>query len=208
MTVLKTSSLKKRDEDEEPEVVEPVSEERKFAKEVEDTVKRGLLDNHSVDNIALEIQALKFAYDQTFLDCTNAALISLLKAIAESRGDTPQSLIAAINTTIKKWGPLLNKFLTTTEDQVESIYTLEEYCGKEGEGYEIFNKYFQFVLHSLYENDVIEEDAILEWADSLEKEEDEDDKYFLKQCEKLLKWLREAEEDEDEDDEDEDEEDD
>jgi translation initiation factor eIF-2B subunit epsilon len=61
-------------------------------------------------------------------------------------------------------------------------------------------------LHSLYENDVVGEDAILEWADSLQNESAED-KVFLKQCEKFLTWLKEAEEDEDEQEEEEEEED-
>ena len=28
-----------------------------------------MVDGHSIDNTALEVQALKFAYDQSFMDC-------------------------------------------------------------------------------------------------------------------------------------------
>lgn len=60
------------------------------------------------------------------------------------------------------------------------------------------------MLHSLYENDVVGEDAVLQWAESLEQE-GEEDQVFLRQCAKFLTWLKEAEEDEDDDEEDSDE---
>jgi len=178
-----------RKKKEEPQEV--ISDTKKFAREVEDTVRRAVLEGHSIDNTALEVNALKFAYDQTFLDCANSILSSLLNLI----GETKQTSVAnAINPLLSKWGPLLSRFVDNDEDQTELIYTLEEYCSKDGEGYKIFHNLFQFVLHSLYENEVVSEDAVLEWAETLQAEPAEE-QVFLKQCEKFLKWLKEAEED-------------
>ncbi len=64
---------------------------------------------------------------------------------------------------------------------------------------------YQYILHSLYDNDVIGEDAIMQWAGGLQGEGDEEDKAVLKQCDKFLTWLKEAEEDDDDEEEDEDE---
>ncbi len=64
---------------------------------------------------------------------------------------------------------------------------------------------FQYVLHAMYETDVVGEDAVMQWAESLENEGPEE-QVFLKQCAKFLKWLKEAEEDEEEDEDEEDEE--
>ena len=54
------------------------------------------------------------------------------------------------------------------------------------------------LLDALYEQDVLEEDAVLQWA--REKEHaDEEDKVFLKKAEEFIQWLQEAEEESDED---------
>jgi len=173
-----------------------ISDEKKFAKEVEDTVKRAVTEGHSIDNTALEVNALKFAYDQSFMDCANSIISTLMNIIADSK-QTP--LTNEFNPMFSKWGPLLSRFITSDFEQVELIYTLEEYCGKDGEGYTTFHNLFQHVFHSLYENDVVEESAIMEWAESLANEGPEE-QVFLKQCQKFLTWLKEAEEDEEEED--------
>ena len=55
------------------------------------------------------------------------------------------------------------------------------------------------LLEVLYDKDVLEEDAVLQWAQ--EKEHgDEEDKIFLKKAEKFIEWLQKAEEESDGDD--------
>ena len=55
------------------------------------------------------------------------------------------------------------------------------------------------LLEVLYDKDVLEEDAVLQWAQ--EKEHgDEEDKVFLKKAEKFIEWLQKAEEESDGDD--------
>lgn len=53
------------------------------------------------------------------------------------------------------------------------------------------------LLEVLYDKDVVEEDAFLQWAQ--EKEHgDEEDKVFLKKAEHFIEWLQKAEEESDE----------
>ncbi|PNX75661.1 translation initiation factor eIF-2B subunit epsilon-like protein [Trifolium pratense] len=57
---------------------------------------------------------------------------------------------------------------------------------------------FTQILHYMYNEDIIEEDAILSWEDE-KKEADESDKVFVKQAQTFIQWLKEApEEDDDE----------
>ncbi|XP_022718952.1 translation initiation factor eIF-2B subunit epsilon-like isoform X2 [Durio zibethinus] len=49
----------------------------------------------------------------------------------------------------------------------------------------------------LVSTEILQEDATLKWADEKEGA-DESDKVFLKRSEKLVEWLREAEEEEEE----------
>lgn len=61
---------------------------------------------------------------------------------------------------------------------------------------------FLQLLEVLYDQDVLEEDAVLQWAQ--EKEHgDEEDKVFLKKAEKFIEWLQKAEEETDDEDADE-----
>ncbi|KAF3556836.1 hypothetical protein F2Q69_00017337 [Brassica cretica] len=60
---------------------------------------------------------------------------------------------------------------------------------------------FAQILHVLYEKDVVQEDAILRWAEE-KAGADEADKVYLQQCESFIQWLKEASEEEDEDDDD------
>lgn len=55
------------------------------------------------------------------------------------------------------------------------------------------------VLEVLYDKDVVEEDAILQWAH--EKEQgDEEDRVFLNKAHRFIEWLEAAEEESDDSD--------
>lgn len=41
----------------------------KFNEEVKETLRRGMIEKHSIDNVALEINGLKFAYNCTVRGC-------------------------------------------------------------------------------------------------------------------------------------------
>jgi translation initiation factor eIF-2B subunit epsilon len=110
---------------------------------------------------------------------------------------------------VKRYAPLLAKFLKSEDDQVEVLLTLEEFCAEEGafkdcQGKHVANA-FAKILHLLYDADVLSESAVLAWADEKDDAE-EKDLVFLKKAAPFVKWLREAES-ESEDDESSDEED-
>ena len=52
-------------------------------------MKRAVGDNHSVDNVALEVNALKFAQNRTFSECVLAILPALLEVSLQSRVPQP-----------------------------------------------------------------------------------------------------------------------
>ncbi|KAK8477865.1 hypothetical protein V6N11_013825, partial [Hibiscus sabdariffa] len=79
--------------------------------------------------------------------------------------------------------------------QIEVILKFEEMCLESAKE---FAALFPQVLHLLYDKEILQEDAILRWADEKEGA-DESDKVFLKRSEKFIQWLKEAEEEEDDD---------
>lgn len=74
----------------------------------------------------------------------------------------------------------------------------QDYCDAHAK----YKKIFPIILHTLFNNEVLEEEAIWKWV-----EEQDDDKTYVNLSENFLNWLKTAdEEDDDDDDEDEDEE--
>ena len=82
---------------------------------------------------------------------------------------------------------------------MEVLLTVEEFCGEEGD-YEgtgergaAYASIFPQLLKLLYDEEVVGEEAILQWADEKEEAEEEE-RTFLALAQPLVDWLREAEE--------------
>jgi len=169
-----------------------------FIREVKETVKRGIDEKLLLENIQLEINGLKFAYDRDSLDCLTAILPVLLE-VPNMSTLSLKEISAIIKSNISKYSKILSKF--SSEDiQVDFIFNIADFCDENQE----YKAVFQLILHSLYENDVIGEESILKWAAETRDDEDEENHYYLNKCKDFISWLEEAEEEsEDEDDDDE-----
>eukprot|EP00898_Chlorokybus_atmophyticus_P000815 jgi/Chlat1/1734/Chrsp13S02153 len=192
--------------DEEQASDEDEDDDAQFAREVQETFKRGVAEGLQQDNVVLEINALKMAYNRTFADCAGSLFTAILHLALDPPNPTLKQLLQRTQTAISKWSALLRRFLKTEDDQVEVLLAFEEYCAEEeassgpGQG---FTTLFAKVLQILYDEDVLLEDAIMLWANE-KKFADEADRRFLKQCGQFLQWLQEAESEEDEEKEEED----
>eukprot|EP00735_Rhodelphis_limneticus_P006512 TRINITY_DN18929_c0_g1::TRINITY_DN18929_c0_g1_i1::g.1421::m.1421 TRINITY_DN18929_c0_g1::TRINITY_DN18929_c0_g1_i1::g.1421 ORF type:complete len:682 (-),score=163.39,sp/Q54RF3/EI2BE_DICDI/35.78/1e-136,W2/PF02020.13/6.4e-22,Hexapep/PF00132.19/0.29,Hexapep/PF00132.19/0.059,Hexapep/PF00132.19/0.00016,Hexapep/PF00132.19/22,Hexapep/PF00132.19/0.00058,NTP_transferase/PF00483.18/2.8e-07,Hexapep_2/PF14602.1/0.011,Hexapep_2/PF14602.1/0.045,Hexapep_2/PF14602.1/0.31,NTP_transf_3/PF12804.2/0.022 TRINITY_DN189 len=162
-----------------------------FMKEATDTMRRGIREKISIDNLALEINGLKFAHNRTFNQCVEAILTVILDSV-----DTtvqPKQFIVNVKTAIKTWHKLIRRFMFGEEDQVELILTIEDYCTDHEKMFAVFHH----ILHVLYDLDVLSEESILQWAEE-EEENNTVNKKFLEMCRPLIKWLQEADEESDE----------
>ncbi len=159
-----------------------------FDMEVREIVLDGVRAGSAIDNICLEINGRKFAHDKTFFDCARAVLWALMASVSESV-EVGKPLLTQFQKVLKSWHGLLAKFVTTPADQTELLWTLQEYV--EFKDHARYSTVFQFIVHSLYDQDVIEEDAVWAW----EKEQQSlvgPDRKYLEQCAKFLAWLKEA----------------
>ncbi|EGC31039.1 hypothetical protein DICPUDRAFT_40532 [Dictyostelium purpureum] len=163
----------------------------KFQREVRDTIRRGINENLLMENIQVEINGLKFAYIKDGLDCL-AAILPVLLEHPNINTVSAKDLSAFIVKRISSYSPLLVKF-SSEDNQVDLIFKIQDFCDEN----EQYKSVFQLILHRLYDNDVISEDAILEWAQEIEDDE-EDEGFYLKKCTELIKWLKSAEEESDE----------
>ncbi|KAL6498835.1 hypothetical protein OROGR_028382 [Orobanche gracilis] len=101
-------------------------------------------------------------------------------------------LVKNVASIIAKRKRLLKDYLTSIDDEIEVILKFEEMCLESTKEYSTL---FVQILNLLYDEDILQEDAILNWA-SEKEEADESDKLFVKQAEKFIQWLNEASEEE------------
>jgi len=158
------------------------SDADRFQREAVETVKRSIEEKHSIENTALEINALKFAYNSSFKDCYYAIFSAMFELIDNANPT------AAIKEVFKNWSDLLSRFIQ--KDQYEAIMFIQDFSVT----HEIVSKYFSPILQILYDKDVFEEGVILKWHNSKEAS-----KELKQKAQKFVQWLEEAEEDEDED---------
>ncbi|KAG4165925.1 hypothetical protein ERO13_A13G101100v2 [Gossypium hirsutum] len=168
-----------------------------FEKEVEATFLRAVHENVKVDLAVLEVNALRLSYNMASVDCGGAIFYSMMKLAVESPHNSASELHRNAADIVTTWQKLLKSFLHDIDEEIEVILKFEEMCLESAKE---FAALFPQILHLLYDKEILQEDAILRWADEKEGA-DESDKVFLKRSEKFIQWLREAEEEEDDEDE-------
>ncbi|XP_076893546.1 uncharacterized protein LOC143545562 [Bidens hawaiensis] len=164
-----------------------------FEKEIEATFLRAVNEKVKDDHIILEVNSLRLSYNMGLEDCASALFYSMMKLALETPHNSPASLVKNVSDVISRYGKLLKPYTQGIDDEIEVIMKFEEMCLEDAK--EFANVFVQ-VLHLLYDKDIIQEEAVINWANEKEGA-DESDKVFVKQCEKFIQWLNEASEEED-----------
>lgn len=166
-----------------------------FEREVEATFQRAVEEDVKDDHVILEVNSLRLSYNMASADCAGALFYSVMKLALDAPHDSPNELYKNVVSTVRKWKKLLKYYLPSIDEEIEVILKFEEMCLESAREY---SPLFVQILHHLYDQDIIQEEAILDWASEKEGAE-ESDKVFVKQSEKFIQWLKEASEEEDED---------
>jgi len=194
--------LSEEEEEELEETNLEAAENEQFGAAVGDLIRDALRSADSddaVDNLALELNGLKFGADRTYADSVRAIVPPLLAEPAAA--STKKAKVAALKGVVKKWAPLLKKFVVEKADQAALVEGLVGACEQADGG---LIEVFEHALKLLYdsEEELLAEEVILKWADETAEDSEEGslEARLLKQAEGLLTWLREADEDDDDDD--------
>ncbi|XP_075492347.1 uncharacterized protein LOC142530397 [Primulina tabacum] len=163
-----------------------------FEKEVEATFLRAVHEHVKEDHVILEVNSLRLSYNLTSSDCAGALFYGMMKLALDTPHNSLGELVKNVASVITKWNRLLKYYLPSLDEEIEVILKFEEMCLESTKEYA---PVFEQILPILYDKDILQEEAILNWA--AEKEEaDESDKVLLKQAEKFIQWLNEASEEE------------
>ena len=150
-----------------------------FASNVVDMVKNAIQSDYTIDNVALEINALKFACNSSFSDCRNAIIPALCLFIDSANVKQSCSNI------FDKWSRLLEKFIHSLEDQIETIVAIQTCLGGTSK-----SKAFLHIIPDLYKMDILEDESIIAWYNTKDTAE------YLSQVKPFIEWLQTTSDDE------------
>jgi len=91
---------------------------------VQDIVQEGIEKGTSIDNIVLEVNSTKYAFDRTFIECATA-LLPVVLAQPLKGNPAAKDLPKKVQASMKRLGPLLKKFVHTQDDQIELIFAIQ-----------------------------------------------------------------------------------
>ncbi|KAL8473248.1 hypothetical protein ACS0TY_030180 [Phlomoides rotata] len=163
-----------------------------FEREVEATFLRAVDENVKEDHVILEVNSLRLSYNLASADCAGALFYAMMKLAVDTPHGSSGDLFKNVTSVITKWKKLLKYYLHSIDEEIEVILKFEEMCLESAREYSML---FMQVLNLLYNLDILQEEAILDWASEKEGA-DESDKLLLKQAESFIQWLKTASEEE------------
>ncbi|XP_069129392.1 translation initiation factor eIF2B subunit epsilon-like [Argopecten irradians] len=171
-------------------------DEKLFYREVVDTLVRAREENIKTENLILEINSLKHAYNIDIHDLHGMVVKSVIDlAMRDNPDQNGNQLLTSIKTLMKKHMTLIKNYIKGAESQLDCLHTLEEFSIMEERMSAVLLK----LIHYMYEDiDLLSEQVIIRWHQSIPDEEGHID--VKQQMQPFIKWLQEAEEESSEED--------
>ncbi|XP_076640758.1 eukaryotic translation initiation factor 2B subunit epsilon [Halictus rubicundus] len=168
-----------------------------FLSEVIDSLLRGFQDKLNCDNLILEINSSRYAYNVTMSEVTYnviKAILSLPFHYLSEKKETVnnQNYQKHLKIMVTYFQPIILNYVKTEDAQEDCLRAMEEVATSTEE----LLPFLQHLLHLFYDKDVLSEEKILEWYRSSDKDIDEFQNNKVRTAIKpFIQWLEEAEED-------------
>ncbi|KAK0162777.1 hypothetical protein PV327_006523 [Microctonus hyperodae] len=188
----------------------------RFLSEVIDSLLRGYQEKLICDNLILEINSSRYAYNVGIRDVTynvvkGILLLPLTYFEEQNEPITDTGYQKVLKVMISYFEPILQNYIKTENAQEDCLRAFEAVANIT----ESFLGIAQYLLHLLYEKDILSEEKILQWYDrennnenndddNNDDDDDDDEVLYNKEIrvaiQPFIKWLSEAEEDSSSDD--------
>lgn len=181
-----SSILSLEDEDDVLPPSPPADDTKLFYNEVLDSLQRGVDENVNCENLILEVNSSKYAYNVTMKEL-NIFVIKAILELPHLRTTSclqPTQLFSALKSLLSKLKLLLMNYIKSAESQLDCLQALEESCLQ----WENLLCVLAKVIHLLYDLDVIEEQVIHKWFAACKPQS------VKSHAEPFIKWLQVAEE--------------
>nr|XP_020460223.1 translation initiation factor eIF-2B subunit epsilon [Monopterus albus] len=163
-----------------------------FHVEVMGTLQRGLDENISCDNLVLEINSLKYAYNISLTEVMQVLTRVVLEFPFQEQGPqlTTSEYLAVLLPLWKKWAPVFKNYVKRAQDHLDCLSAFEEHFLEQEGHWAAMVK----VLMNMYQLEILEEEMILRWfsqGGTTDKSRQLRKNHGLQ---KFIQWLEEAEE--------------
>ncbi|XP_043926135.1 translation initiation factor eIF-2B subunit epsilon [Protopterus annectens] len=165
---------------------------RVFHNEVMGTLQRGLEENISSDNLVLEINSLKYAYNISLKEVMQTLSKVILEFPVKQKGQdlAVNQYCAAVIPLIKKWTPVFKNYVKKASDHLDSLSAIEEFFIE----HEHLLAALVKVIMCFYQQEIIVEEMILSWFSQEEMSTKAKQLRKNQGLQKFIQWLKEAEE--------------
>ncbi|CDW51914.1 Translation initiation factor eIF-2B subunit epsi lon [Trichuris trichiura] len=162
-----------------------------FFSEVKESVSQGIAESVPSENIILEINSSKHAYNVT-IEQVYKALIQCALQLPAYQNVAPADYLKQLLSVFKQLLPVLKNYFKSERSQLICLDALADMAAS----IKIVLATIARIVHSLFELDVLEEDYILKWYNGLKENEYASVKQNMAP---FVTWLQEAEEESSED---------
>jgi len=158
-----------------------------------------------VENLRIELNAFKFSQNATFGDCVHGAILAILDKLQITKDITAERLMINLKRQLGYWGELLDKLMMSMEEEKSVMLAIESAAmSDEGVIGPVIRRdlFLRVILQTLFDEDVISKNAILEWASMRQAERPDSSQALLftqKRTQEFLQWLEEDDSDSDSD---------
>jgi translation initiation factor eIF-2B subunit epsilon len=148
------------------------------------------------ENLVLEVNSSRHAYAVTPCQVIQSVLTSILRigaAQAEDNVSNPAKLLVEVNRSFKQFSSLLGKYVKSPGAQADCLASLALFCMNNDEASTMANflPIVAKVIHTLYEEDILSDEAIFRWFKDLPSDSKVKDKTKL-----FVEWLEDDDEEE------------
>merc|ERR1719232_1232520 len=178
------------DDDELSEDDDEHDDVKNFRREVMDSINRGLEQGLAPDNLVLEINGSKHAWNTTLAEVNQCVLYSVLTANVTLENATGKSILPTVLKNIKKLSQLLLKYSKSKSGQQYYLEGFEIIVAR----HEVFLEILPKIMQNLYdEHDVLSDNNILLWYKKLmgDKQDPLKSKIVTK-LKPFIDWLQES----------------
>uniref|UniRef100_A0AAQ5ZU34 Translation initiation factor eIF2B subunit epsilon n=1 Tax=Amphiprion ocellaris TaxID=80972 RepID=A0AAQ5ZU34_AMPOC len=168
-----------------------------FHMEVLGTLQRGLEENIGCDNLVLEINSLKYAYNISLKEVMQILTRVVLEYPFQQQGPnlTPSQYVALLLPLLKKWAPVFKNYVKRAQDHLDCLSAFEEHFLEQENHWAAMVK----VLMNMYQLEILEEEMILRWFSQGATTDKSRQLRKNQGLQKFIQWLEEAEESSEED---------
>uniref|UniRef100_A0A1A7WLI0 Translation initiation factor eIF2B subunit epsilon n=1 Tax=Iconisemion striatum TaxID=60296 RepID=A0A1A7WLI0_9TELE len=163
-----------------------------FQMEVMGTLQRDLEENISCDNLVLEINSLKYAYNITLKEVMQILTRVVLEYPFQQQGThlSTSQYVSLLLPLLKRWAPVFKNYVKRAQDHLDCLAAFEEHFLEQESHWAAMVK----VLMNMYQLEILEEEMILQWFSQGATTDQSRQLRKNQGLQKFIQWLEEAEE--------------